>query len=84
MPHDPAPCCFNEPESRLPGLQPDTICPGRMLIELSWLFRIADYMPQHLPTAGGPMDQPALIMDAAEQVRIAEIEWEQHKHGADH
>jgi len=66
MPCHPAPCTFAEPVARLPGLEPALVCPARDMASMQWLFSIADYLPHHLPDAGGTQDQPALIMDAAE------------------
>jgi len=66
MPSDPACCTFAEPVARLPGLEPALVCPARDVSEMEWLFSIADYLPRHLPDAGGTLDQPALLMDAAE------------------
>jgi len=68
MPAHPAACTFAEPEARLPGLEPSLICPARDMADMQWLFSIADYLPGHLPAAGGTLDQPVLIMDAAEYV----------------
>ncbi|WP_167631559.1 hypothetical protein [Mariprofundus ferrooxydans] len=85
MPSDPAPCMFAEPEARLPGLEKDTICPGREMNSLGWLFQLADYMPSQLPAAGGLLDQPALLMDAIEAARLGAYQWQTRgQHGADH
>lgn len=84
MPSSDASCRFNPPLARLPGLEPATICPAQDMREIDWLFQVADYLPRHLPRAGGSMEQPVWIMDAAELINAATLAYKQAGHGAEH
>jgi len=84
MPASDAACRFDPPLARLPGLAPASLCPARDVLALDWLFQVADYLPRHLPCAGGSMDQPAWIMDAAELINMAATPGRDSDHGTEH